>query len=63
MQFKVEEQTKVFTHYKVSKVVDGDGLYCYNIFNKKEIKKLPANSKLLTFKTQVNNTKKNIGIK
>ena len=37
MQFKVEEQTKVFTHYKVSKVVDGDGLYCYNIFNKKEI--------------------------
>ena len=37
MQFKVEEQTKVFTHYKVSKVVDGDGLYAYNIFNKKEI--------------------------
>jgi micrococcal nuclease len=27
----------MFTHYKVSKVVDGDGLYCYNIFNKKEI--------------------------
>ena len=37
VQFKVEEQTKVFTHYKVSKVVDGDGLYAYNIFNKKEI--------------------------
>ena len=32
-----KELTNMFTHYKVSKVVDGDGLYCYNIFNKKEI--------------------------
>ena len=32
-----KELINMFTHYKVSKVVDGDGLYCYNIFNKKEI--------------------------
>jgi micrococcal nuclease len=32
-----KEPINVFTHYKVSKVVDGDGLFCYNIFNKKEI--------------------------
>lgn len=37
MQFKEEKPIKVHTHYKVSKVVDGDGLYCYNIFNKREI--------------------------
>ena len=32
-----KELINMFSHYKVSKVVDGDGLYCYNIFNKKEI--------------------------
>ena len=32
-----KEAINVFTHYKVSKVVDDDGLFCYNIFNKKEI--------------------------
>lgn len=37
MYIEAKEPINVFTHYKVSKVVDGDGLYCYNIFNKKEI--------------------------
>ena len=37
MQFSEEKPIKVYTHYKVSKVVDGDGLFCYNIFNKQEI--------------------------
>lgn len=37
MQYSEEEPIKVYTHYKVSKVVDGDGLFCYNIFNKKEV--------------------------
>ena len=37
MYFEAKEPINVFTHYKVSKVVDGDGIYCYNIFNKKEI--------------------------
>jgi micrococcal nuclease len=37
MNIEAKEPTNMFTHYKVSKVVDGDGLYCYNIFNKKEI--------------------------
>ena len=37
MYFEAKEPINVFTHYKVSKVVDGDGLFCYNIFNKKEI--------------------------
>ena len=36
MQFREEKTIKVHTHYKVSKVVDGDGLFVYNIFNKKE---------------------------
>ncbi|HQV79231.1 MAG TPA: thermonuclease family protein [Chitinophagales bacterium] len=34
---EAKEPINVFTHYKVSRVVDGDGLFCYNIFNKKEI--------------------------
>ena len=37
LNIDAKEPTNLFTHYKVSKVVDGDGLYCYNIFNKKEI--------------------------
>ena len=37
MYIDAKEPINVFTHYKVSKVVDGDGIYCYNIFNKKEI--------------------------
>ena len=37
MYIDAKEPTNLFTHYKVSKVVDGDGLYCYNIFNKKVI--------------------------
>ena len=37
MYIDAKERLNVFTHYKVSKVVDGDGIYCYNIFNKKEI--------------------------
>ena len=37
MYIEAKEPINVFTHYKVSKVVDGDGLFCYNIFNKKEI--------------------------
>ncbi len=37
MYIDAKEPINVFTHYKVSKVVDGDGLFCYNIFNKKEI--------------------------
>jgi micrococcal nuclease len=37
MYIEAKEPLNFFTHYKVSKVVDGDGLYCYNIFNKKEI--------------------------
>ena len=32
-----KELSRVYTHYKISKIVDGDGLYAYNIFNKKEI--------------------------
>jgi micrococcal nuclease len=36
MQFREEKTIKVHIHYKVSKVVDGDGLFVYNIFNKKE---------------------------
>lgn len=37
MYFDAKEPINVYTHYKVSKVVDGDGLFCYNIFSKKEI--------------------------
>ncbi len=37
MYIEAKEPINVFTHYKVSRVVDGDGLYCYNILNKKEI--------------------------
>lgn len=37
MYIEAKKSINVFTHYKVSRVVDGDGLYCYNIFNKKEI--------------------------
>lgn len=37
MYFDAKEPINLFTHYKVSNVVDGDGVIVYNIFNKKEI--------------------------
>jgi len=37
MQFEAYKQGCLKTHYKVAKVVDGDGFIAYNIFDKKEI--------------------------
>lgn len=32
-----KESERLYTNYKISRVVDGDGFYVYEIFNKKEI--------------------------
>ncbi|MBK8090143.1 MAG: hypothetical protein IPK31_20730 [Chitinophagaceae bacterium] len=36
MQFKAYGQAIIKTHLKITKVVDGDGIFVMNIFNKKE---------------------------
>lgn len=37
MQLSAKQPINVYHHYKVSKIVDGDGVFVYNIFDKKEI--------------------------
>jgi hypothetical protein len=36
MQFKAYGQAIIKTHLKITKVVDGDGIFVMNIFNKQE---------------------------